>query len=204
MNTEYNNVAILGGTFNPIHNAHIMLGLKAYKQFNLDKVLVMPCKNPPHKVNQNILNSIDRSNMVKLAIQDYKELEFSDYEINISEGYSYSANTLTHFANIYKNLYFIIGADSLFYLDKWYHPEIILEKAIIIAANRDNKPIEAFNEKVNFLEKTYNAKILFLQMEDYPISSTQIRDNVKNGISIRDMVDSKVEKYIIDNSLYLD
>ena len=80
---EYNmkhKIGILGGTFNPIHNAHLQLAKAAYNQYGLEKVLLMVSPNPPHKAGQNILDVKHRNNMVKLAIEEYDYLEFSDFE----------------------------------------------------------------------------------------------------------------------------
>src|SRR5574344_2351720 len=96
------NIGILGGTFDPIHNGHIMLAKEAYEQFLLDKIWVMVSKNPPHKSGKKVSDSIKRSEMVKLAIKNYPYMEFSDFELK-REGYIYTSDTLTLLKQIYPN-----------------------------------------------------------------------------------------------------
>ena len=109
-----NKIGILGGTFNPIHNGHIALALAACRQYDLQYVLVMVSKTPPHKRNMNIPDAAIRSEMVKMAVADEKHLVYSDFELK-RDGYIYTADTLAllcekHPENEY---YFIIGGDSL-------------------------------------------------------------------------------------------
>ena len=78
-------VGILGGTFDPIHNAHIEIAKTALNQFNLDKVMIMPTPNPPHKDKNTITSNFHRINMIKLAILPYENIEFSDFEINMHD-----------------------------------------------------------------------------------------------------------------------
>ena len=107
-------IGILGGTFDPIHNAHIEIAKNALEQFKLDKVWIMPTPNPPHKDKANITSVEDRVNMFKLAIENIDGLELCDYEIK-KEGKVYSADTLTELKELYPDdkFYFIIGSDSL-------------------------------------------------------------------------------------------
>ena len=86
-------VGILGGTFDPIHNAHIEIAKTALNQFNLDKVMIMPTPNPPHKDKNTITSNFHRINMIKLAILPYENIEFSDFEINMHD-VTYTADTL--------------------------------------------------------------------------------------------------------------
>lgn len=196
------NIGIMGGTFNPIHNGHILLALNTCDQFSLDEILVMPSGNPPHKKGQDILDINHRCNMVKLAIQNEPRLIFSDIEIKRS-GYTYTADTLTQIKDIYDRIYFIIGADSLFSIEKWYHPEITMNLAILVVANRDEHPSSQFINQIKYLENKYNTHIETLPNFDCPISSSQIRSNIYNGISISNMVPKLVEDYIIQQNLYL-
>lgn len=197
------NIGIMGGTFNPIHNGHILLAKNTCTQFNLDQILVMPSGNPPHKIGQDILDVEHRCEMVKLAIQNEPKLLFSDIETERT-GYSYTADTLMQIKDIYNKIYFIIGADSLFSIEKWYHPEITMELATLVVANRDDHLSSEFNNQIKYLEDKYITHIEILPNFDSPISSSQIRSNVLNGISISDMVPKLVEDYITIHKLYLD
>ncbi|MCR5607668.1 MAG: adenylyltransferase/cytidyltransferase family protein, partial [Lachnospiraceae bacterium] len=102
-------IGIMGGTFNPVHNAHIKLALSAYEELNLDKVLFMPSKKPPHKDNNVILSDEVRSDMIKLAIKPYNFFEFSDFEL-IRNTTTYTSETLELLdINDDNTYYFIMG-----------------------------------------------------------------------------------------------
>ncbi len=204
MMSKKNVIGIMGGTFNPIHNGHITLAVEAYKQFNLEDVLVMISPNPPHKTDEEILDIKKRVDMVKLAVSDYPEiLTFSDFELNRS-GYIYTAETLTLLNELHpeNQYYFIIGGDSIKNIEKWYKPDIIFKNAIIIAAGRDEMREEAMIKHIDYLKQKYSADIKTLVLDNIPISSSKIRNNIKNNLSVSDMISQKVEKYIIENNLY--
>jgi len=197
------NIGIMGGTFNPIHNGHLLLAMNTCVKFNLDQILVMPSGCPPHKQGQDILDVHHRCQMVKLAIENEPKLIFSDIEIK-RDGYSYTADTLTDIKDLYNKIYFIIGEDSLFNIQTWYHPEITMKLSTLVVAKRDDHLDGKFNDQIKYLEDTYHTSIEVLPNFDYPISSSQIRSNVFSGNSIKDMVPEAVENYIIENRLYLD
>jgi nicotinate-nucleotide adenylyltransferase len=190
-------IGILGGTFNPIHNGHLMLAKEAYEQHNLDKVWIMVSPNPPHKAGTTIVDVTHRNNMVKVAIEPYGFMELSDYEQR-REGYIYTAETLTLLKKDYpeNEYYFIIGGDSLENIEKWYHPEIVLANCILLAAGRDDLFNEALISRINELNEKYNADIRMVKMQPMDVSSTEIRAG-----DFDDIPDS-VRKYIKENQLY--
>lgn len=200
------NIGILGGTFDPIHNGHIALAKRAYDSFNLDKILVMPSKKPPHKKTHIITKDIHRINMVKLAVANYPYMEFSDFEMK-REGYIYTADTLILLKKIHPkdNYFFILGGDSIRDLKNWYHPEIILEKAIILAALREGITDTVYEKIVEDIIETYKASnpdIRKLPMENINISSSDIRGSFYIDENIHSYLNSAVVQYIIDNGLY--
>ena len=200
-----NRIGILGGTFNPIHKGHLMLALSAYEQYNLDTVWIMVSPTPPHKADSDILDINRRIDMIKLAICDYGDkLEFSDYELK-RDGYIYTAVTLTLLKNEYPDneFYFIMGGDSLRNIEKWYMPQVIMEKAVILAAIRNDMDFNAISEHISYLKRKFGADVHPLKTENIPISSTIIRNNIKNNISVTDMLPFKVEEYIKYNRLYV-
>lgn len=200
-----NKIGILGGTFNPIHKGHLVLALSAYEQYNLDVVWIMVSPAPPHKAGSDILDINKRIDMIKLAICDYRDkLEFSDYELK-RDGYIYTAVTLTLLKNEYPDneFYFIMGGDSLRDIEKWYMPQVIMEKAVILAAIRNDMDLKAISEQISYLKKKFGADIRPLKTENIPISSTVIRNNIKGNISVTDMLPLKVEEYIKNNRLYV-
>lgn len=190
-------IGILGGTFNPIHNGHLMLAKEAYEQHNLDKVWIMVSPNPPHKAGTTIVDVSHRNNMVKAAITPFDFMEFSDYEQR-REGFIYTAETLTLLKKDYpeNEYYFIIGGDSLENIEKWYHPEIVLANCILLAAGRDELFNEALINRINELNAKYNADIRMVKMTPMDVSSTEVRAG-----DFEDIPES-VRSYIDENHLY--
>jgi len=197
-------VGILGGTFDPIHLAHLILAEHAWEQFHLDTVLLMPTAEPPHKENQEITPALHRSRMVQLAIEDNSHLKLSNFELE-REGPTYTADTIALLEKEHPECqyYFIIGADSLFYIDRWYHPKQILEKIQIIAAVRGDMGREDLQKQIVFLKEHYpKSQIELLDTPHIEISSTLIRENVRQGKTIKYFVPKDVEKYIYQQKLY--
>lgn len=197
-------VGILGGTFDPIHIAHLILAENAWQQFALDTVLIMPSGEPPHKAGRDISSAEHRVRMVQLAIDDNKHFKLSTVEIERA-GTTYTAETLAELAkhNLDCEYYFIIGADSLAHIDKWYHPEIIMRHAVLLAAVREELDVPELEEKIAYLKKQYDARIHLLHTPNMSLSSSSIRKRVAQKESIKYMVPKDVEKYIYQNKLYL-
>ena len=197
-------LGLFGGTFNPIHNGHIVIAEKAYTQFGLDKVWFMPSPTPPHKDKGNIISYEHRVAMVKLAIEDYEGFECSEFEKKY-EGKSYSAQTLTELTELYPDteICFIIGADSFYEIERWYHPEIVMKLAHLLVAVRNydgaDKTMEA---QKKLLEQKYGARISFIESDLIDISSTEIREAIKAGHDISKMIPVKVFEYIKANHIY--
>jgi nicotinate-nucleotide adenylyltransferase len=195
-------VGILGGTFNPIHNGHIEIARLAHEQFDIPLIYVMPSGNPAsYKDVTDVIAASDRCNMVKAAIQQYPFMKLSTMEIE-RKGYTYTSDTLLEISDKFKSIYFIIGADSLLYLDKWKRPDIICSHCTLLAANRDNKNMSVLMEKKHLLEKEYGAVIHFINVPELPFSSTSIRTAIRNNQDISEMVPKGVSDYIIRNDLY--
>lgn len=199
-------IGIMGGTFDPIHNGHLMLGEYAYKEFQLDQIWFMPNGNPPHKSNDTIESQTkNRVEMVKRAIAGIDYFVLQPYEVD-NKAVHYSYKTLEYFKNVYPEheFYFIIGADSLFTLEKWVHPEILLKNCIMLAAYRDEKGTEDMLAQIQFLNKKYHGDIRLLNTPNVDISSSEIRARIKEGKSIYDCVPSSVFDYIKQKQLYRD
>ena len=198
-------IGIMGGTFDPIHNGHLMLGETAYHQFQLDKVWYMPNGNPPHKKQSNIgMDAITRMEMVRLAIDGIDYFELQDYEV-MKESVSPTYQTLAHFKEIYPDdtFYYIIGADSLFAIERWLHPELIFPNCIILAACRDEiDTSEEMNSQMDYLCQKYDAQIKFLTSPLVDISSSELREMIKNKESIKGHVPQAVEEFIANEGLY--
>ncbi|KMZ54963.1 nicotinate-nucleotide adenylyltransferase [Dorea sp. D27] len=198
-------IGIMGGTFDPIHNGHLMLGEAAYQLFHLDEVWFMPNGNPPHKHHTSIKSDVeDRVEMVRLAIEGYESFHLQQYEAQKKE-ISYSFETLEHFNKIYEDyeFYFIIGADSLFAIEGWIHPERIFPTCTILAAYRDDIDTkEEMCRQINYLRGKFHAKIELLATPLMHISSSELRTRLKQGGDISRMVPEKVREYIKNHHLY--
>lgn len=193
-------IGIMGGTFNPIHNGHIALADAAYKAFSLDKILFMPSGNSYMK--QHVLDNSKRVSMVSKAIESISYFELSTIEVE-RFGNTYTSETLQQLTqqNPDVQYYFIMGADSLFHIEKWKDPEIIFQLSTLICMVRDDYNMADIKKKGAELAQR-GADILYLNMPKIDISSTDIRNRVKLHQSISELVPEKVEKYILQEHLY--
>ena len=199
-------IGIMGGTFDPIHYGHLSLAKYAVELFHLDEVWFMPNGNPPHKNHGQIESQTKhRVEMVKLAIQKEKHFLLELYEVERKET-NYSYLTMEHFQKKYPyhQFYFLIGADSLFTLDKWKCPDRLLKTCTVLAAYRDDTKECEMREKIKYLNQKYNADIRLLNMPDIDISSTEIRERLKLRESIQDLVPETVFNYIQKHELFKD
>lgn len=196
-------IGIMGGTFNPIHNGHLTLAKEAFKQFHLDEVLFMPCGVPYMKSDQKVESGQIRAEMTALAIQDIPEFTLSTIEIE-QQGNTYTYETLEYLKNLNPDTeyFFIVGADSLFYMTEWKHPRRIFANCCILAAVRDDKTTEDMERQIVKLKKEFNANICLLQITCMDISSSDIRRKVSFGASIEHEVPESVRDYIERKGLY--
>ncbi len=192
---------ILGGSFDPVHNAHIKLAQYAYEELRLDKVIFIPAYIQPFKQDKEVTDEHHRLNMLKLAVADYPYFEVSDIEIQL-KGQSYTARTLLELKKTYSDMVFILGADSYLSLSKWNHPEIIFQNAEIACAHRDGSTTELLQNKCEEYKTKYNGITHFLSMPDTDISSTDIRLALKEDENVENLLPDKVLNYIKENKLY--
>lgn len=197
-------VGIMGGTFNPIHNAHLILAQEAYYQFELDKVLFMPTKNPPHKKKQDLASDEHRKNMISVAINENPNFELSTFEMD-REGTTYTAETLRLLHHMDKDTeyYFILGGDSLMNITSWREPEAIFSMATIVAAARNGFTKTEIDKQCSMLEREYHATIFRLEIPTIEISSKFIRERCASNESIRYYVPETVFEYINQHKLYM-
>lgn len=194
-------VGIIGGTFNPIHLAHLYIAYESKNQLNLDKVIFIPAGSPPHKDNRGVLRASLRYAMVEKAIASYEGFEISDYEIK-KIGYSYTYETLENFKNDDCELFFITGADCLMDIEKWKHPEKVLSLCNFVVFTRGGyDKIKLQNQRKN-IERKYNANIEFLDIIDLEISSSMIRERIKEDKRVDFFLSKDVLDFIIENNLY--
>ena len=194
----------MGGTFDPIHNAHLMLGRQALKEYHLDEIWFMPSHNPPHKTDHRVTGTKDRCEMVKLAIAGEPRFRFSDFEISRA-GNTYTAQTLKLLKEAYPKhtFFFIVGADSLYHIESWYHPEEVMRQVTILAAGRECEDASCtLEEQAAYLIKKYGAAIFLLHSDTMEVSSQELRESEMNGGRIHNLVPENVERYIEEHGLY--
>ena len=194
---------IIGGTFDPIHYAHLYIAYEAKEQLNLDKVIFMPAGQQPFKVENNVTSANLRYEMVKEAIKPYDEFSISDYEIE-NEGLSYTYKTLEHFKDVYKGteLFFITGADCLMNLDKWKEVSKIFKVCTFVVFARGGIDTEILDIQKKNIEEKYGGKIVILKLKELEISSTDIRNRIKSGKRADFFIPEKVNEFIKKNNLY--
>lgn len=199
--TEKKKVGIMGGTFDPIHVGHLILAENARVCLELDEILFIPSGTPYMK--ENVLDSRTRIAMTSAAIEDNPYFALSKIEAERS-GRTYTYETLQQLKQDNPNTeyYFIVGADSLFSMDGWKNPEAIFSSCIIIAAMREGHSRIELCQQIEYLKERYYADVRLLPERNVDISSTDIRDRVRNHESIRYLVHDSVLDYIEKHHIY--
>ncbi len=194
----------MGGTFNPIHIAHTSMARAALIQADLDKVLFMPSKNPPHKSEREVLAENFRADMVKIAIKEEDGFVYSDFELK-REGTTYSADTLRLLNEQFPEdtFFFIMGGDSFFSIEKWYRPEEIMKRAVLLPISRDDAGLDEMLLQKKNLEEHYGAKIQIVTMPAIHISSSDIREKLSRQEDVSRYLSKGVTEYIKTNHLYV-
>lgn len=199
-------IGIMGGTFDPIHIGHLLLGQFAYEDFGLDEIWFLPNGNPPHKQTEEGKKALhNRIEMVRLAIQEKPYFKLCLREAKETE-HSYTYRTMQELNDLYPEhkFYFILGADSLFEIETWKYFREIFPTCTILAAMRDDKNVEAMLKQMSYLKERYGACIELLRAPLLEISSTSIRNRAFRSLSVYYLVPDAVAKYIQDNHLYQD
>ncbi|MCH5196043.1 MAG: nicotinate (nicotinamide) nucleotide adenylyltransferase [Oscillospiraceae bacterium] len=200
-----NKTGILGGAFNPVHNGHVHLAREAISQLKLRRLLVIPTYESPHKATK-LLPFEQRAEMCKIAFSEVGEgyshgkcaVEISDIERQLG-GVSYTINTIRELNKLYpdERFYLIIGGDMLYSFTKWYKYESILKESTVCAAARGG---DNFADMLEFANEIGRIKVMPTEVVD--ISSTEVREKLKNGESVSGFIPVSVEEYIIENKLY--
>lgn len=197
-------IGIMGGTFDPIHNGHLLLGRQAYQEYGLNQVWFMPSGIPPHKKDHTVTAVEDRLAMVRLAISEYPFFVCSDFEIR-RQGNTYTAETLKLLGEAYPKhtFFFIIGADSLYQIESWYHPREVMEQTTLLVAGRDYPQAPcSMEEQIARLKAAYGADIRLLHCEEIDISSGELRRMGAEGKQLSSYIPECVEQYIQTHGLY--
>ena len=200
--TKMKKVGIMGGTFDPIHIGHLILGENAYAQFGLDKVLFMPSGHPAYKLHRGATNG-QRVEIVRRAIGDNPHFELSLQEMR-DEGYTYTRQTLENLTASHPDTeyYSIMRAESLLTFDTWKDPERICELCTIVVAVRDHLSEQELDTAIENISRRYNARIEKLSTLNIDISSSQLRKWLREGRSCRYYIPGAVLSYIQDGGIY--
>ena len=191
-------IGILGGSFDPIHNGHLNMALQSYQQYDLDEVWFIPNGNAPHKDAEKMADATHRLAMCQLVTEEYPFFKTCDIEI-LSEEYSYTYLTMTKLKEQYPQheFYFIMGADSLNYFEKWRKPEVIASCCVILVVNRDDFSETDLKEKIQKINTFFPADIRIVHCPKVDVSSTELRE----ALNPEDVLPS-VYQYICANDLY--
>ncbi len=195
-------IGILGGTFNPIHKGHIMLAIRAKKAAKLDRVIFIPSNISYMKDQSEILPAKVRLELVRDSITFEPSFEVSDMEIRRG-GDSYTFETIEALKALYPHdmLFFIVGADTVFSMEKWQHPEVIFQNAHILAASRKDYEPNALEMKIHTLKEKYSADITVFSTENIDISSTMIRDALRSDHTAEGLLPEAVLRYMTEHHI---
>ncbi|MGN0478021.1 MAG: nicotinate (nicotinamide) nucleotide adenylyltransferase [Hominenteromicrobium sp.] len=197
---------IYGGTFNPIHLAHVRLLREFARRLSLDRLILIPTGTPPHKAAHQLASGADRLEMCRLASADIAEcpVEVSELEVR-REGRSYTADTLETLRAQYPGdeLFLLMGEDMFMTVERWYHPERIFRAAVICAAPRDYGSFRSLVRHGEAVRQAYPSFSFIIQNIPYlPVSSTEVRARLESGGELSDLVPACVEQYIRERGLY--
>lgn len=198
-------IGIMGGTFNPIHIGHLVLAENSMEEMELDEVWIIPTGCSYMKEDfADILPGKERLAMTVLAAEGNDRIKCLDTEIK-REGYTYSYETLEQLAQEYpeNHFYFIFGADCLFSIETWRYPERIFRNCTVVAAVRNGTSLSEMERKRSELMQKYEADIRLLPFLNLEISSTMIREKIKQGASVRYLLPDKVYSYIREKNFYV-
>ena len=194
-------IAILGGTFNPPHNGHIHL-LKAFsEEMDFEKILIIPTAVPPHKKAEQLASGEQRLKMCELAFPD---CEICDYEIKRG-GKNYTADTLEYLKSIYpdSSFYFIMGTDMLLSFNSWKDPQRVIKNATILCDSRDSSISR--QELCRFVKEELGLtqkQCIISDVKPLELSSSEVRQKIKNGESVENLLPKSVLEYIGKEGLY--
>lgn len=195
-------LGIMGGTFDPIHNGHLVAAEQASHDLNLDVVVFVPAGSPAFKQDKHVSSSEDRHAMALLATSDNPNFLVSRIEVD-REGITYTVDTLELLRSHYPNnveLYFITGADAILEIITWHNAERIAELAHLVGATRPGYDLEGARKII--AESGIDFKVTYLEVPALAISSSNLRERVLKGESLRYLTPDPVVGYVAKHSLY--
>ncbi len=205
--TSYNKIrkiGIFGGSFDPVHLGHTGLAEDAMKQAGLEKVVFIPARLQPFKLDKKLTSGEDRAEMLKLAAGNTDGFEISTYELD-EEGISYTYLTMRAMQDKYgegAKLYFITGTDAFLKIDQWKNAEELLKRYAYVIGTRPGYKQEELKICIEKIREAYGTEIINIDNVQIDVSSTEIRDILKQGESAEGLISEEVERYIKENGLY--
>ena len=197
-------LGIFGGAFNPVHNGHINLAKSYLSSLALDKLLIIPTANPPHRSAIGLASEEDRLNMLSLAFEGIDKIELSDIEFKRSEK-SYTYDTVKELRKTYTNaeIFLIIGEDQFLMFNSWYKYRELLDEVVLCTAARERDAQKALKDYAqNLLGGEYSYYIA--DFEPIVVSSSELREKLKAGEDVSAYLPAKVYNYIKDKELYIE
>ena len=198
-------IGIYGGTFSPVHSGHLLAAREFVRGMELDKLLVIPAAQPPHKEMQMPVSANDRLEMCRLAFGEMENVEISDVEISRG-GKSYTVDTVTALREKYPRdeLFLLVGTDMILTFDLWYRYEDILSLCDLVYVRRetDSDLNAKISEKISFLEKQTGKKIRHIKIDPVEISSSELRQMLLEGEDTEDLIPEKVMDFILKKGIY--
>jgi len=198
------NIGVLGGTFDPVHNGHLIVAEEVKTRLNLAEIIFVPAGQPWLKVDRPISPAEHRLQMLRLALADKSYFKRSTIEIERT-GPSYTVDTITELRGQLGSedeLFFILGWDSLAELPQWREPSRLIKMCYLVAVPRPGYP----RPKLKTLEviiRGLSQRVMLMKKPEIDISASAIRERVARGLSIRHLVPEPVNRYIKEHGLYL-
>ena len=193
----------MGGTFNPIHIGHLALAQRVLEDLVLDEIWFIPTGYSYMKEDTDMVSPDERYYMTSLALEKQSRMKCLDIEIK-RQGYTYTYETLEQLKKACPEylFFFICGADCLFQIEKWKYPERIFQNCTIVASVRNGASVADMEAKIAELEKCFQTEIILYPFINLEISSTELRERVRAGKSIRYLVPDSVSAYIEQKGFY--
>lgn len=204
-NPQAKRVAVMGGTFDPIHYGHLVTAEAVRHEFQLDQVLFIPTGKPPHKAADTVSDSESRYLMTLLATESNDHFYASRMEIDRS-GFTYTIDTIHALQQIYPadtEIFFITGADAFYQMFSWHNAEELLKTCTFVAATRPGYQKEELIQRISATIQDHPMqRFHFLEVPALAISSSDIRARVRSGRPIKYLVPEAVENFIKKHRLY--
>jgi nicotinate-nucleotide adenylyltransferase len=195
---------VFGGSFDPVHRAHLAVAEQATAAAALDKLLFMPVCVQPFKRGARMSAGEHRIEMLRLAIADDARFDTTDTELSRG-GLSYTVDSLRAIRDDGEErgeIFFLLGADMLLMIEKWYESEALLREFSFVAARRPGSGDETLERCVARLRRRCGTRVILMDNPKTDISASEIRGRVRAGESITGLVPASVEEYIYENGLY--